>query len=207
MAARLSPFTSTFPLVGRSSPARRRSSEDLPLPEAPTTAATAPRRKATSTPRKAWTCWVAVAYVFTSPWQAAAGRSVGKAHHLGEVRPLGGSVGQKATKERNAGQGRPRGKDEGDGRAEEWCRRDVLERIVVAEHELGSCDREHRTDREGSEQHDAELECEGKAMAPIRKAHPSRECIRDDPASLARLQVDHETDYGEKAGSATERLQ
>ena len=61
MAARLSPFTSTFPLVGRSSPARRRRSEDFPLPDAPTTAATAPRRNERSTPRRAWTCSVAVA--------------------------------------------------------------------------------------------------------------------------------------------------
>src|SRR4030095_7272849 len=68
----LVPSTTRVPLVGRSSPAIRRSNEDLPLPDGPTTASSEEAGTSAESPFSARTSPLAVREVFTRSSQREA---------------------------------------------------------------------------------------------------------------------------------------
>src|SRR5262245_44466761 len=132
------PSTASPPEVGRSMPAIKRSSDDLPLPEGPTTAVTRPRGNSADTPRSAWTSPVGVRYVRTRSSHRTIAGSFGNPKHLPEWRPLLGPIGEEASG-RGGDRDRKGTDHDRDHRLDEqWPRRDRGQGIHVGDDDAGS---------------------------------------------------------------------
>ena len=180
--------TSTLPADGKSSATRRRRSVDFPLPDAPTTAVTAPAGNETSTPRRASTRPLGVRYVRCTPWQRAA--SLAGTEHLHDVSPPRARLGHESGDDRDGDEREDRhgGREPRD--PEERPRRKADRLVELGQDEPGGREADERPDHRSAREQDDELEGDRPALNSYRETHPSRERLGEDPRALARLRVE-----------------